>query len=80
LYRVTQRGNRRVKTFFSMDDYRYYLGLVAEAKTDAGVEVWAYCLMPNHVHLVVVPDAEDGLASLKLGSDENFRNRKKQTG
>ncbi len=55
-HHVTQRGNRRMKTFFSREDYQAYLDLVVEAKEDAGVQVWAYCLMPNHVHLVVVPE------------------------
>ena len=63
-HHVTQRGNRRMKTFFSSDDYRAYLALLAEAKSEAGVAVWAYCLMPNHVHLVVVPEEKDSLARL----------------
>lgn len=63
-HHVTQRGARRMTTFFSEDDYRYYLDLVAQHKHDAGVEVWAYCLMPNHVHFVVVPKEEDSLARL----------------
>lgn len=54
-HHVTQRGTRRMK-IFSDDDYRYYLELVADHKDDAGVAIWAYCLMPNHVHLVAVPE------------------------
>ena len=61
-HHVTQRGNRRMNTFFCSEDYRTYLGLLAEAKAETGVAVWAYCLMPNHVHLVVVPDQKDSLA------------------
>ena len=38
--------------------------MVAKAKVEACVEVWAYCLMPNHVHLVVVPERDDSLAKL----------------
>jgi putative transposase len=53
-----------MKTFFNGDDYRFYLDLVAEAKSKMGVSVWAYCLMPNHVHLVVVPEYKDSLARL----------------
>ena len=47
-HHVTQRGSRRMKTFFNAGDYQAYLDLVAEVKGDLGVEVWAYCLMPNH--------------------------------
>ena len=53
-----------MKTFFSEDDYRYYLDLVAAHKVDAGVGVWAYCLMPNHVHFVAVLNEKDSLACL----------------
>ena len=60
-HHITQRGNRRQKTFFCTGDYQYYLGLMAEATRAAGTEVWAYCLIPNHVHRVMVPAAEDGL-------------------
>ncbi|MCW5698964.1 MAG: transposase [Rhodospirillales bacterium] len=60
-HHVTQRGNRRQQTFFSNDDYRLYRDLMATWCERLGVEIWAYCLMPNHVHLVAVPDAEDGL-------------------
>ena len=60
-HHVTQRGNRRERTFFEDGDYQLYLDLLAEAAPAAGVEVWAYCLMPNHVHLIVTPSDEDGL-------------------
>ena len=61
-HHVTQRGTRRMKTFFEPRDYQYYLNLVVEAKEDAGISVWAYCLMPNHVHFVVVPESKDSLS------------------
>jgi putative transposase len=50
-HHVTQRGNRRQKTFFCDDDYRYYIELMSEFALKSGTEVWAYCLMPNHVYL-----------------------------
>ena len=60
-HHVTQRGNRRQPVFFSDADYRLYLTLLAEGCAKAKTEVWAYCLMPNHVHLILVPSHEDGL-------------------
>jgi putative transposase len=60
-YHVTQRGNRRQQTFFEDGDYVLYRDLLAEAAERAGAEIWCYCLMPNHVHIVVVPSDEDGL-------------------
>jgi putative transposase len=60
-HHVTQRGNRRQQVFFGPADYRHYLDLLARHCAAAAVEVWAYCLMPNHVHLILVPGDEDGL-------------------
>jgi len=60
-HHVTQRGNRRQKTFFQDEDYRQYLNLMAEWCKRHNVEVWAYCLMPNHVHLIAVQKSENGL-------------------
>jgi putative transposase len=58
---VTQRGNGRARTFFSDDDYRLYRDLLAEHAAAAGVEVWAWVLMPNHVHLILTPPDPDAL-------------------
>jgi REP-associated tyrosine transposase len=60
-HHVTQRGNRREPVFFEADDYRLYRRLVAAAARRAGTAVWAYCLMPNHVHLIATPAGADGL-------------------
>lgn len=60
-HHVTQRGNRRQEVFFSEGDYRHYLDLLSQHAGAAGTEIWAYCLMPNHVHLMLVPSDEDGL-------------------
>lgn len=56
-HHVTQRGNRRQRTFFEDGDFELYRDLLAEAAARAGTEVWCYCLMPNHVHLVAVPES-----------------------
>ena len=63
-HHVTQRGNRRQTTFFCDDDYRYYTDLLSEYSKINATAVWAYCLMPNHVHLVMVPGEEDGLRAV----------------
>ncbi len=60
-HHVTQRGNGRARTFFGDDDYALYRDLLATHCRNAGVEVWAWCLMPNHVHLILVPSDPDGL-------------------
>ena len=60
-HHVTQRGNGRARTFFGDEDYALYRDLLATHCRAAAVEVWAWCLMPNHVHLILVPSDPDGL-------------------
>jgi putative transposase len=60
-YHVTQRGNRRAQTFFEDADYALYSDLLAQSAEKAGAEIWCYCLMPNHVHIIIVPSDVDGL-------------------
>jgi putative transposase len=60
-HHVTQRGNRRQQTFFGEEDYRHYLELISRFCRAEQVAIWAYCLMPNHVHLIVVPQSAESL-------------------
>ncbi|MBV8685887.1 MAG: transposase [Alphaproteobacteria bacterium] len=60
-HHVTQRGTRRQPTFFGDGDYRLYLALLRAWCGKSGTAVWSWCLMPNHVHLILVPSAQDGL-------------------
>ena len=60
-HHITQRGNRGQQTFFSVADYQAYIDLMAAWCGKHGVEIWAYCLMPNHVHLIAVPPARESL-------------------
>jgi putative transposase len=60
-HHLTQRGNRRQETFLRSEDYGAYLALMSEWCGKCGVQVWAYCLMPNHVHLIAVPESEESL-------------------
>jgi putative transposase len=60
-HHVIQRGNRRQQTFFNDGDYAAYLELMAEWCREESIEIWSYCLMPNHVHLIAVPKRAHGL-------------------
>jgi len=60
-HHVTQRGNRRQPVFLRDGDYRVYLAILKEHVAQAAVPVLAWCLMPNHVHLVLIPPTEDSL-------------------
>lgn len=61
-HHVTQRGVRRQTTFFDTRDYRTYLALADDVFRQSSIEIWNYCLMPNHMHAVVIPETEQSLA------------------
>jgi len=61
-HHVTQRGNRRSEVFSCDADRHRYLGLIQRYAERYGLSIWAYCLMPNHVHFVAVPRDEAALA------------------
>lgn len=54
-HHITQRGNHRQRVFFSPGDQETYLALLRDYGTRWGLDVIAYCLMPNHVHHVAIP-------------------------
>lgn len=58
---VTQRGNRGQKVFFADSDYELYRTLLAEGCRRSHTALWAYVLLPDRVHLLLVPRDEDGL-------------------
>ena len=61
-HHITQRGNNRQDVFFGDDDRRVYLELLQEQAGLYGLEVLAYCLMGNHVHVVAIPQEPESLA------------------
>ncbi|MAG95394.1 MAG: transposase [Alphaproteobacteria bacterium] len=61
-HHILQRGNRRQRTFFSTEDFHAYRHFLAASCRRQGVQIWAYCLMPNHVHVVAVPSSAEALA------------------
>jgi putative transposase len=61
-HHVTQRGNRRQRVFMEDDDYALYRDWLAQSCRVNGVEVWSYCLMPNHVHMILVPSDDLGIS------------------
>lgn len=63
-HHITQRGNYRQTVFAVAEDYARYLEWLTQYARQHKLEIWAYCLMPNHVHIVGVPCADDALASV----------------
>jgi putative transposase len=65
-HHITQRGNNRADVFFDDEDKTIYLSLLKDYSEKWSVEIWAYCLMTNHVHILAVP-AEEGSLSRCIG-------------
>ena len=61
-HHVTQRGVRSMDIFYSEDDYEIYLKILEIQSKKFGLEVIAYCLMSNHIHLIAIPKYENSLA------------------
>lgn len=61
-HHITQRGNYRQQVFFNDDDYRLYLDLLAEFAPKYRLSIQAFCLMPNHIHLVATPENKQSLS------------------
>ena len=65
-HHIIQRGHNRQVVFAGNDDYLYYLDTLQEWKSELGCKVYAYCLMTNHVHLVVDPGNQSENLSLLM--------------
>jgi putative transposase len=61
-HHVTQRGNNRSTVFFNDEDRWFYINVLRRYSQKYRLEIWAYCLMGNHVHLLTVPKDEFSLA------------------
>ena len=67
-HHIVQRGHNRQVVFVADDDYNYYRANLIHFKNELGCRIYAYCLMTNHVHLVVDPgDNPDSLSLLMKG-------------
>jgi len=61
-HHITQRGNNKEKVFFDDEDKRFYLEVLQRYGNKYGIQILAYCLMGNHVHILGIPDNETSLA------------------
>ena len=71
-HHITQRGNRRLPVFFSDDDRRDYVRLLSASLRATGTRCLAWCLMDNHVHLILVPATADGLRAAIAESHRRY--------
>ena len=64
---VVQRGNNRSPCFFNEADYQYFLRQLRDQAEKCGCAIHAYCLMTNHIHLLMTPKDKEGVANLMKG-------------
>jgi len=83
-HHITQRGNYRQTTFACDDDYVQYLQWVSQYSQKYHLKIWAYCLMSNHVHFIVVPIKDSALActfnTLHMRYAQYLNKKRKVTG
>ncbi len=61
-HHISQRGNRGEPVFFEKADFEAYRAIMAEQCRARGIAIWAYCLLPNQIHLIALPRQADDLA------------------
>lgn len=74
-HHIIQRGNRRQPVFFSDDDRKVYLDYLCMYAKPAGINIWAYCLMDNHVHIIAVPKQGTSFADGFSESQKRYSRR-----
>lgn len=78
---VLSRGNRRAQVFQSVDDYSDFIRLLDDARKRLEVKLYAFCVMPNHFHLVAGFEAAEQLSSfMQLWLTRHVRRHHKQRG
>ena len=63
-HHITQRGNNKMDLFYSDEDRLKYLAYIWYYCDKYDLDIWAYCLMSNHVHYIGVPQKEDAMAQV----------------
>ena len=83
-HHIVQRGNNREKVFFAKKDFKKYLSLLEKYSIEKEVIILAYCLMSNHVHLLLKPLGEESLFKMMQGVTlcytQYFNRKNKRTG
>jgi putative transposase len=72
---VTHRGHPRQQIFFPESDYLLYSDLLSKYCEGAQLRIWAFCLMPNHIHLILLPEYSRGMAHALGRTHADFARR-----
>ena len=74
-HHITHRGNHKSPIFLNGKDQSAYLQLLRRASEAEGLRVWAYCLMPNHIHLIAVPSVNTSMARAIADAHRKYSRR-----
>jgi len=66
-YHIYNRDVDAGRVFFGLDNYEYFLSLIAKKLRRHGIQIVAYCLMPNHFHLLLRPDLDETVPAFMNG-------------
>lgn len=72
IYHIMHRGNNKQVVFFTEDDYSYFIELIKQAKKNFKVKIYSYCLMTNHVHILLEPEITEHLAKFIKFIAQNY--------
>jgi putative transposase len=64
VYHAINRGNDRETVFFDDSDYRAFLRALAQTQLRYPFQLYAYCLMSNHFHLLLRPDKAQSISRI----------------
>ena len=81
-YHIVTRGNRKQIVYKHEEDFNVYLSILRKAKRKHGILLYAYCLMPNHAHLLIEPKSAKCISLFMHGVSRNYAkyfNRKYDT-
>lgn len=71
-HHAIQRGNNRQQIYFENEDYDYYLRILHRESLEKGVGIGAYCLMTNHLHLLLYPREAEGLIGMMKSVSQHY--------
>ena len=71
-YHIINRGNQKQKIFLEKSDFERYLQILKHYKRKYGFKLFGYCLMPNHIHIILEPKQPDELAKLMQGLTQTY--------
>lgn len=83
-YHVILRGNNKCAIFYNDKDRRFFIECLKKAKEKTNSKIYAYCLMDNHVHFLIEPLRQEGLAEMMQSLGRRYvqyvNSRYKRTG